>query len=350
MSFLYYLCFSVQSGIPLLHILNIFFASFSDLFVTSLSVYFNQTPSRKPRSNNRMSKYNYKQPENGLSESMMIVRRELGMNEKSVKRDVGRLSKWLKEQPELPDKLEGVDTDLWLENYLIMNKNDVERAKENLATYFQLNSHIPEVMVADRDPFSRKEMIQAFETTIVAMMPTTMENGFKVGVFMHRANTLTSEYNPTGMAMMLTCIADYYLSMGHDFTKIVVVVDLEMLQLGHLAKYPLRAMRRFFLYAWKAYPERVAQINIINPPKILSVALTLFKPFLKQKIRNRIVVHRNLDSLIENVPLKYLPKEYGGEYPSLVELHEEWRTKLANHQEYFRVRVNKHVTLNTERT
>lgn len=96
----------------------------------------------------------------------------------------------------------------------------------------------------------------------------------------------------------------------------------------------------------KAYPERVAQIHMINPPTILSAVMAMFKPLLQEKIRKRvsktqtniqksdswtikfffygvlqIIVHRNFQSLLEYVPLKYLPKDYGGESPSLAELH-----------------------------
>jgi len=34
-----------------------------------------------------------------------------------------------------------------------------------------------------------------------------------------------------------------------------------------------------------------------------------------------MIVHRNFETLLEDVPLKYLPKDYGGESPSLIELH-----------------------------
>jgi len=34
-----------------------------------------------------------------------------------------------------------------------------------------------------------------------------------------------------------------------------------------------------------------------------------------------MLVHRHFESLLEHVPLKYLPKDYGGESPPLIELH-----------------------------
>lgn len=34
-----------------------------------------------------------------------------------------------------------------------------------------------------------------------------------------------------------------------------------------------------------------------------------------------MIVHRNFETLLEYVPLKYMPKDYGGESPSMIELH-----------------------------
>lgn len=42
------------------------------------------------------------------------------------------------------------------------------------------------------------------------------------------------------------------------------------------------------MIAQKAYPERVAQIHIVNPPTILSAVMAIFKPLLKAKIRKRV--------------------------------------------------------------
>lgn len=41
--------------------------------------------------------------------------------------------------------------DKWLENYLIVNKNSLERAKEGLDCYFSVRVLIPEVFTV-RDP------------------------------------------------------------------------------------------------------------------------------------------------------------------------------------------------------
>lgn len=39
-----------------------------------------------------------------------------------------------------------------------------------------------------------------------------------------------------------------------------------------------------------AYPERVAQIHVINSPLILHALMSFFRPFLKEKIRKRVSI------------------------------------------------------------
>lgn len=57
-----------------------------------------------------------------------------------------------------------VELDWWMENYLVMNKNEVDRVKENLAMYFQLKTILPEVM-SNRDPRTDKDMIKTYSST-----------------------------------------------------------------------------------------------------------------------------------------------------------------------------------------
>ncbi|XP_060834801.1 uncharacterized protein LOC132917861 isoform X1 [Rhopalosiphum padi] len=283
----------------------------------------------------------YGRPKGPLPDDIAATRRLLGMTDESIRRDVCELMQWLHDQPNLPNSLDGVELDWWMENYLVMNKNDKERVKDNMPVYFQLKTILPEVM-NNRDPKTDKDMIKAYDTTLLGLVPTVMDGGRKLAVYMHRPDTPASDYSPVGIAMHLTCLADLYLAQGIDHTRLVLVIDMRTVRLGHLARYPLGLLRRFFLYAWKAYPERVAQIHIINPPAILSVIMAMFKPLLKAKIRKRMIVHRHFETLLEHVPLKYMPNDYGGESPSLIELHETWRQKIIDHQPYFKKCSDKH--------
>lgn len=84
----------------------------------------------------------------------------------------------------------------------------------------------------------------------MGLVPEIMDEGRKLGWYMHRGGTPVSDYSPIGVAKHLTCLADYYLALGMDHIQLVLVVDLSTLRLGHLARYPLGMLRNFFLYAW----------------------------------------------------------------------------------------------------
>lgn len=48
-------------------------------------------------------------------------------------------------------------------------------------------------------------------------------------------------------------------------------------------------------------------------------------------------VHGNkIDLLTKEIPLKYLPKEYGGENGSVEEIVAEWDKKLDQYRDYFK--------------
>lgn len=46
---------------------------------------------------------------------------------------------------------------------------------------------------------------------------------------------------------------------------------------------------------------------------VVDTVVNFVKPFLKEKIKQRIHFHSNLESLYKFVPQKMLPNEYGGE-------------------------------------
>ncbi|KAF5270683.1 hypothetical protein FQA39_LY01421 [Lamprigera yunnana] len=65
------------------------------------------------------------------------------------------------------------------------------------------------------------------------------------------------------------------------------------------------------------FPARFKGIHFIGQPWFVNAALTVIKPFLKDKMKERIYVHgNNLSTLHDYVPKDILPAEMGGEQPS----------------------------------
>lgn len=65
------------------------------------------------------------------------------------------------------------------------------------------------------------------------------------------------------------------------------------------------------------FPARFKGIHFIGQTWYVQAALTVIKPFLNEKIKERIFVHgNNLSTLHEHVHKDVLPAEMGGEEPS----------------------------------
>lgn len=64
---------------------------------------------------------------------------------------------------------------------------------------------------------------------------------------------------------------------------------------------------------------------MVNVSPLVDTIINWVKPFIKEKIRNRIHVHSDLESLHKFVPKDILPEEYGGSAGKLQTFHGKWR-------------------------
>lgn len=61
---------------------------------------------------------------------------------------------------------------------------------------------------------------------------------------------------------------------------------------------------------------RIHAVHIINQPWIFEIVFNLFKPFLNERMRERIFIHGdNMESLHQHIDPKHLPERYGGIQP-----------------------------------
>ncbi|KAK7605021.1 hypothetical protein V9T40_006207 [Parthenolecanium corni] len=134
-------------------------------------------------------------------------RKKLDMTPESIKRDVHQLQLWLKNHPYLP-RLTGVDEKKWLENYLVLNKNDVERTKKNLDLYFKIRTTLPEGFT-NRQAHSA-DMYQSFKAVCLAIPPKLTKEGYMVVVFNH-LNPCVSDFEVVPFAKRMVSMIDIQL-------------------------------------------------------------------------------------------------------------------------------------------
>ncbi|CAL1275441.1 unnamed protein product [Larinioides sclopetarius] len=102
----------------------------------------------------------------------------------------------------------------------------------------------------------------------------------------------------------------------------------------HLLKFcSPRNLQLLYHGAINCAPARYKQIHFVNDSIVLKTLWAILKPFLSEKIRNRVVFHSSPEGLLDYFPRSVLPTEYGG---TLRESDTEDFLKTANkyHEEY----------------
>uniref|UniRef100_A0A1B6C1N4 CRAL-TRIO domain-containing protein n=2 Tax=Clastoptera arizonana TaxID=38151 RepID=A0A1B6C1N4_9HEMI len=266
-----------------------------------------------------------------MKEAKLRVYKEFNMTSKGVAQDIVALKEWLLKQPHLP-YIHGENVDKWLENYLVLNKNSLERTKENLDMYFSVRVLFPEVF-AFRDPLHEQIRISC-QCMGLVVLPKLTPEGRRVFIFSHLNDNVT-KFESTMMFKRMSMIFDVFLQEGVDYIGLEVIVDSKHVCLGHLSKYNLSTLAKFVEFGSKAYPNRSKSIHVVNPWPMVDTGIALFKPFLPKKLQGRMVVHRSLEDLHRCIPKNILPEDLGGEEPSIRELNDAWHEKLISYREWF---------------
>lgn len=111
----------------------------------------------------------------------------------------------------------------------------------------------------------------------------------------------------------------------------VVIFDMDGLSLQQTWQFTPPFAKRIVDWLQDSVPLRIKGIHIVNQPKIFQMVFALFKPFLREKLRNRIIFHgTDRESLHKHIEPKCLPMCYDGtiDLPVTFKIEEEWRTLL----------------------
>ena len=92
----------------------------------------------------------------------------------------------------------------------------------------------------------------------------------------------------------------------------IVVLDTSFFNLKHAAQITPMFAKKFLNFVQNAVGFKVKQFNIVNAPALVDTFLKFLSPFLKEKLRNRICLHRNIESLFDQIPKSMAPEEFGG--------------------------------------
>lgn len=246
-------------------------------------------------------------------------------------KDIEHIKEWLKKQPHLNARMD----DQWLLTFLRGCKFSLERTKEKLDAYYTLRTALPEYF-KDRDPMT-KDVQDVMNSTVYVTLPKpdfegrsvmlirpgtcdpstiTIESQFKVS-FMHADVVLQEDDRP------IVC--------GE-----VTIIDLKDVTLSHAVQMTPSVVKKLMVTFQDGYPMRPQGVHYVNVSPRYETVINIFKAVMKEKIKKRLRIHTNMETLYEYVPKSILPTEYGGDGGSIESMIGPWKKRIESYKEYFK--------------
>ncbi|XP_046401952.1 alpha-tocopherol transfer protein-like [Ischnura elegans] len=235
------------------------------------------------------------------------ARKELRETPDRVKESLVELRDLLKEEKDLYIPIEN---DYFLIRFLRPCKFYPESACDLIKRYYAFKiKH--EKIYKNLKPSTEKNI---FENNILTVLPNRDQMGRRILVL-----ELGKKWKPSKCTLdevFKGCVLFLEAAMVEPKSQVggcVVIFDMDSLSLQQVWQFTPPFAKRIVDWLQDSIPIRVKGIHIVNQPGIFNIVFQLFKPFLREKLKNRIIFHgSDRDSLHQHIDPKYLLDCYGG--------------------------------------
>ncbi|XP_049879152.1 alpha-tocopherol transfer protein-like [Pectinophora gossypiella] len=258
------------------------------------------------------------------------IRVELNEDVSTNDRDLEAIKDWMKKQPHLPDEWE----DQPLMTFLRGCSFSLEKTKRKLDMYFTMRAACPEFFT-NRDA-TLPDLFEILTNKIQGpALPGITPNGRRVTVCRGIHPDLNSQQITDTLKLALM-IGDVRLTEEKEgVAGDIYVLDAAILGPSLLARLSPSTVKKFMICVQEAYPIKLKEVHIVNTSPIVERFINFVKPFLKEKIRKRIFIHKEIKDLYKYVPQEMLPLEYGGPVSNMAALQERWTNTLIEYRDWF---------------
>ncbi|KAK9496934.1 hypothetical protein O3M35_012883 [Rhynocoris fuscipes] len=267
-----------------------------------------------------------------------MIRVELNEDVQTREKDLEHIKEWLKRQPHLPQ----FEDDQRIMTFLRGCKFSLEKTKRKLDFYFTMRAAVPEFF-SNRDP-TRKEIKDVMEIFHFPPLPGLPPNGRRV-IVMRLTEPKLIEPSVTEAMKAVLMIGD--IRLKEELTGVagdVYIFDAAIATpanfAAHISKFTPALIKKFLVCVQEGYPVKLKEVHVINTTPVVDTIINFVKPFLKEKIKNRIHIHPDLESLHKQIPKEILPTEYGGEAGPIAAINDKWLEKMISYKEWFAEQEN----------
>ncbi|XP_059052351.1 retinol-binding protein pinta-like [Achroia grisella] len=263
-----------------------------------------------------------------------VLKQELAEGPGDLERCVRDLLSMLAASPYLPDP-EFVDKKL-LEVFVRGCRLDMERARNKLETFFLSRSRHRDLY--EYRSLNEPPLRDTCKLIDVVPLPKVTDEGYRVTILRIRPGYQESTADITNVVRAILLVSDARI---HDET--LIAGDVFIWEVSHIrASFAARVMaaanvvRRSIHLAQAAYPQRLKRIHVVGAPTLFASSLQLMRSCVNEKIRRRYYIHSREEDLLEHIPARVLPAEWGGEEESIDTLAKKWRHRVDELRDYLR--------------
>ncbi|XP_015174061.1 PREDICTED: alpha-tocopherol transfer protein-like isoform X2 [Polistes dominula] len=252
-------------------------------------------------------------------EMQEVAKKELRETPELQKESMERLRELLKAETDLKCPLEN---DAWLIRFLRPCKYYPESAAELVKNYYKFKIKHSSIY----DDLKPSKETNIFQQNILTVLPTRDQHNRRILIIQlgkkwkHNQCSLDEIYKG--------CVLYLEAAMLEPTTQVagaIVIFDMDGLSLPQTWQFTPPFAKRLVDLLQDAVPLRIKNLHIINQPYIFNMVFALFKPFLREKLKSRIIFHgSDRKSLHQYVTPKCLPECYGGTLQIPVVKGSEW--------------------------
>ncbi|CAG9126186.1 unnamed protein product [Plutella xylostella] len=267
--------------------------------------------------------------EQPAGEMWQKIREELNEKADTKEADLAHIKEWLKKEPHLPDEWD----DQRLMTFLRGCKFSLEKTKRKLDMYFTMRAAVPEFFT-DRD-VNRPELQEILNMVQMPPLPGLTPDGRRV-ILMRGLDKDAQTPNVADAFKLALMLGDVRLNEEKEgVAGDIYILDASVATPTHFAKFTPTLVKKFLVCVQEAYPVKLKQVHVINISPLVDKIVNFVKPFIKDKIKERIFLHSDVNELYKHVPKEMLPAEYGGNAGPMNDLHNAWVKKLDEYTPWF---------------
>lgn len=223
-----------------------------------------------------------------------------------------RISSWKPSRTEEKSVVLSSTEDRFLLMFLRARKFDLDRALQLYVNYHTFR-HKHSEMLSD---LNFKSVEHVLQSGMMNVLPTRFEDGSKpICVYPGNWDSSTVPFvdNFRATLLILDKLVEDEETQVHGFSVIYDFSDATFMSMVKVAQSELITKGVLVELLQDSFPARFKGVHLLHQPWYINIVLSVIRPFMKQKLRDRIRSHgSDLDSLHRFIDSENLPKELGG--------------------------------------